>query len=87
VCEFTFSNLTSFCTQYTCYFLQGYKSTAAAISFVCWLLSQHQDIQVRKRERELILEKHCELNALSAISLHGNVFSGESADGTEGNIW
>jgi cytochrome P450 len=30
--------------------LQGYKTTAAALSFACWLLSQYQDIQVRERE-------------------------------------
>jgi hypothetical protein len=86
--KFTFTNFTCICTYDTCYFLQGYKTTAAALSFVCWVLSQHQDIQVRDAEKEMVvLDKRYEQNALIAISLNENVFSGESADGAEGNIW
>jgi hypothetical protein len=39
-----------------------------------------------EREREF-LGGHYEQNALIAISLNRIIFSGESADGAEGNIW
>jgi cytochrome P450 len=50
------------------HFLQGYEATAAALSFTCWMLSQHQDVQVRET-KEVILERHYEQKALIAITL------------------